>query len=171
MNQAQYEQKVLRLAAQRGVTLDITDVSESLDNALDYLAREVAQSPLYYHLQKDYTVAIASGTADLSAETDILIDTVERVQHEDGSVFSRLPAGANRSDLTLPRNEFQPFYVIERNAIFAKMGNGVDTPADGDLTVTANFVPTLATLPGVFDPDLIEAGFMISQGASAQVGA
>jgi hypothetical protein len=165
ISQAQFEARVMRLAAQRGVTLDIADVSESLPLALGRLARAVADSPSYAYLHKDFSaVAITSGTADLSAMTDILIDTIERVADNSDpvNVYSRLPNGANRMDLDDPRNEMYYHYVIEGFKLYARNGNGVDFPPNANITVTANFVPVISTVPTVLEDDLIEAGFEVA---------
>ena len=103
------------------------------------LAEKVAESPDYSYLTKDYTVAIASGTASLATETDILYEYVWRVLDASSVRWHRLPY---RSYLDSPRQSWKTYYAIESNAIFAKKGD-LTTPTNQSITVTASFIGTL----------------------------
>jgi hypothetical protein len=165
ITQAQYEARVIRLAAERGRTLDIADVSESLPMALQTVSQQIAGSLDYYLLQKIFTgVAIVSGTADLVTLTTMFRDTIERIEDNSNpvNVYSLLPPGAGKNDLDEPRNAFSYHAVIQGTKLYARGGDGSSFPPDANLSITANYAAIISEIP---DPqyvdNLIEAGYQL----------
>lgn len=168
-------EKARRLAMERGIAIDSADLYESIAYALEDVGRFVADSPEYQLQQKDYTVAIASGVASLSAVTDMLIDTIEVVKHPDidgagtDQYLCRLPNGTEQ-DLAIWYDPMNPPYIIEANAIKASLGNATwpasdDLPPNANLTVRANFTPIISTIHPRFEEKLIE--FMLIRAKQA----
>lgn len=164
LTQQQYEQKVLRLAAERGRTLDIADIAESLGMALQTVSRQIANSPDYYLLQKVFTAPIVNGVADLSAATTMFRDTIERVEDNSDPVntYSLLPPGASKSDLDEPRNLFSYHAVVERNTLYARGGDGSSVPPDATLSILANYSAIISEIPDpLYTDNLVESGFQL----------
>ncbi len=166
-----YCEKVRRLAMQRGRRLELSDIRDFLPNVLTMVSREIAMSGEYPLSQKEYTLAMVGGKIDLSAETTILLESIDTVLHPtagpDGGpdYLSRIPDG-NRSDLKQPRGEFYNHYIIENKAIYAGHGNGVDVPPDdANCVVEANPILAINEIPVQWEDRAIEIGAQTSPGA------
>lgn len=175
LSEGEYCEKVRRLAAQRGQTLQLADIQESLENALSALAEEVWRTGEYPLLEVEFTEELVAGVCDLSARTDIFIDSIETVKHPDFAgdgvpvYFSRLPNGS-RADLTHSRSQLYPPYVIEKTALYLSKGGGTwpdpgDFPPDDTLTITAQKIPLLSDVPVSLEDLLIEKGLAVASGA------
>jgi hypothetical protein len=138
-------------------------VEQVLPSALKEAALKVAESKdesVRAQLQKDFTAALTTGKADMSgllsaAEPLLLRFPFPRISH---------------STLTYPlqpvpslfRLQIQPtvtdwgFYALENAKIHTKDTNGSLTGLTGNLTITGNFVPTLANLPNPLLPLVVE---------------
>jgi hypothetical protein len=125
----------------------------SLD-ALEELTELVRKSGKAALLEKDVTPTLTSGVADLSAYTDIKIDAIKRVEHSDSSV-GELSNAKGWGYFRSAKSEMYNWYLIEKNKIYCRKGNGADSSDDGTLTVLVAFTPTLATLPVDLETDLI----------------
>lgn len=175
LNEAQYVEKVRRLALQRGQTLDGGDIRDTLDNALNDLSREVRDSGDYPLGQKEYTLSMTAGVASLTAIPDIFVGDIETVLHPniDGAgtsaYLSRIPGGT-RADLRQPRNTIYFPYVVEQNTLYASLGQGTwpsaeDLPPDSAaVKAVAPAIFTIATVPFQYQDRLIELGVMLASG-------
>jgi hypothetical protein len=124
------------------------------EDALDELAEIVMKSGKAALLEKDFTPALASGEADLSSFTDLKIDGIKRVEHSDSSI-GELSNAKSWGYFRATKSDMFNWYLIEKNKIYCRKGNGTDAVDDGTLTVLATFTPTLATLPVDLEADLI----------------
>ena len=140
LSDAQYAAKVEALAAQQGKTVERKDIFETRDNALNALSVETKNSGVYPLGQKEYTLNMVAGVASLVGFPDIFVNDIETVLHPniDGSgtaaYLSRLPGGT-RADLKQLRNTLYYPYVIEKNSLYASLGQGTwpsaeDVPPD-----------------------------------------
>lgn len=127
--------------------------SISLD-ALDELTEMVRKSGKAALLEKDFTITLTSGVGDLSSSTDLKIDGIKRIDHSD-SAIGELSNAKTWGYLRAAKSDMYNWFLLEKNKIYARRGNGVDAVDDGTLTVLAAFTPTLATLPVDLEPDLI----------------
>jgi len=175
LTEAQYVDKVRRLALERGKVLDPGDIRESLDSALSRLSQEVKDSGDYPLNQREYTLSLVSGVASLAALPDICIGDIETVLHPniDGSgtsvYLSKLPGGT-RADLRQVRNQLFYPYVIENNSLYASLGQGT-WPDAGDIPPNSAAVIavapaffTLTTYPPQYQNRLIELGVEVANG-------
>lgn len=156
---AKYCDRVRRLGMERGLELRVDDIESSLDNALQELGKQTAESSLRHLLVKDYTVTFTSGKGSLASHTDMLVDRIVRILHSDGSTTTQvalLPIGATRRDLTYERNLLFFWGCYSDDAIYLLQGDGTTVPGDGTLTVTSSFIPAITTVPeGRLTDDLI----------------
>lgn len=176
LNVGQYIDRVRRLARQNQVKLDQADIESSLTVALQLLGEDLPKRPDFNRLQIDTTVALNSGVADLSSQSNILIDTISRVEHATLGVLSLLGPSANRSDLVRP--SIAPFYryVIETNKLYPKHWDGATNLANANLTVTSNVVPSVDGSDNILihaslEDELILKGFSLARSNVAAVGA
>jgi hypothetical protein len=168
-------EKARRLALEKGIALDPSDIYESIGYALEDVGRFIADGSEYQLQQKDYSsITLTSGVASLSSITDMLIDTIEMVKHPDidGSgtdqYFYRIPNGTEQ-DLATHADTMNPVYIIESNSLKLSLGNGT-FPASDDLppntsalVVRANFIPAISTIHARFEDKFIEFLVMQSQ--------
>ena len=116
-------------------------ILSQLPDALRELAYRVAQSTDRAYLEKTYSpIALVSGSADLSTNTDMLYDYIRRVTDASSNVYGRL---RHRSDLDNPRQEFHFFYAIEGNTFYARQGDGVTVPSNQNFSFIASFIPVV----------------------------
>lgn len=173
LSEAQYVDSVQRLAMQRGKTLDRADIRQSLEVALGRLTDEVIASGDYALAQTEYTVSMVSGVASLAAIPDICVGDIETVLHPDidgsgtSTYLSKLPGGT-RADLRQQRNTIFYPYVVEKNSLYASLGQGTwpsaeDVPPDSAAVIVV--APTLFTLsnyPPQYQDRLVELGVEVS---------
>jgi hypothetical protein len=139
--------------------LDYT-IETVIPGALSRVGRAIAQSSEYKTLQKDYAATPAAGIVDLSTGTynDLLVDSIER----NGSI--QLTSGTTPV-VKAPR--FQSlFSTLQSDTVhYAIRGRKVYLKAAGEvgigtfvtaITITANFIPTIATLPSQFEDTFID---------------
>jgi hypothetical protein len=124
------------------------------EDALDELAEMVFKSAKAALLEKDFAPTLTSGVADLSSFTDMKIDGIKRVEHSDSGIGELSNAGS-WSYFRSTKSDLFNWYLIEKNKIYCRKGNGTDVVDDGTLTVLAPFTPSLATLPVDLESDLI----------------
>jgi hypothetical protein len=178
INEAQYVAKVRALALQMGKTLELSDIWETLDNALMDLSGEIKDSSDYPLGQKEYTLSLVSGVASLAAIPDIYIGEIETVLHPDidgsgtSAYLSKLNGGT-RADLAQSRNTIFYPYVIEKNSLYASLGQGTwpsaeDVPPDSVAVIAvAPFVFAIGTVPRMYEDRLIELGVQLAMGQSS----
>lgn len=131
------------------------DVVETIkEDALGELAEQTATGDKPELLQRDVTLTLAAGVADLSAHTDILINHILRVEHENAEI-GELSNARSWAYLRAPKSEIFNWYLKEKNRLYCRKGNGKENTDDGQITVLAQFTPTLATVPVDLEPDLI----------------
>ena len=127
---------------------------------LQQVGRVIANGESYALQQKDFTVAMTSGVASLSGVNDMVVDTIVTVKHPVTGYLGRVPDGTEQ-DLAVALDTMSPIYIVDGNAIKASLGKGTgwpvttNMPANGNLTVRANAIPTLPTLHSQFEDDLI----------------
>lgn len=130
-------------------------------------------------LQKEFSITMTSGVADLTAFSDatvsqLLIDHVEWVKHPTLGRMSHVEHKAdldnsNYTNFSLPR------YAIHANTICGRLDNGTSFPPNGVLTVSSYYVPALAAtapefanVPGELEDDLISIWAMRVRSMPAQ---
>ena len=158
---SKYVDRVRRLGMENSLTLDPGDIEGTLDLALQALADKVAASDAPWRLQKTYTIAITSGlTADLnSGNPDLMTGALFRVSHPDAPT-TFVP---NLSDLDRPSNQMFYKWTIAENKIQMRKGDGLTAPANGNLTVSACYVPTISTVPYILEDNLVEEGYRLAR--------
>lgn len=168
-----------RNAYRMGRILDPADLWDSLPVALQKLGPVINASSEYALQQKEFTLTLTAGVADLSAQTDLVIDSIEWVKHPSidgaGTVqrFSRIPDG-DENDLATWLDSVNPPYIVENNKLKCSLGYGSwpatdDLPPDtASLKLMGGQVPTLATLDPRFKDELVM--FLIAD-TPAQVAA
>jgi hypothetical protein len=166
IDEATVVEEARRNARRLGKILDAADIRDSLPVALQKLGPIIHASSEYALQQKEFTVTLTSGVADLSSQTDLVIDSVEWVKHPsiDGAGliqrFSRIPDG-DETDLATWLDSVNPPYIIENNKLKCSLGNGSwpdasDLPPDtASLKLMAGQVPTLANLDPRFKDELV----------------
>lgn len=176
LNVGQYIDRVRRLARQNQVKLDQADIESSLTLALQLLGEDLPRRPDFNRLQIDTSVTFTGGVADVSSQSNILIDTISRVEHPTIGTVSFLSPSANRSDLARP--SIAPFYryIIETNKLYIKHWDGSTVPANGNLTVTSNVIPSVDGSDNILihaslEDELILKGFSLARANAAAVGA
>jgi len=177
MLEAEYVFRVRELGRERGLTLDVGDIRDSLFLALQAVSGQIAQASDYILGQYQFTVPIVAGVASLASFPDLMSDHIETVRHPDidgagtQQYFSRIPNGT-RADLASAKNTMFPPFVVEANTIYCSLGNGIwpdpgDKPPDANLEVLANRIQTLLTLPSQYEDDLIGQGLSFAMGKAA----
>lgn len=148
-------------------------VEQAVPVALKEVAIKVAQSndkAVRAQLQKEFTVALTTGKAPLStllsaAEPGLLKYPLSRVEHS--SLTYPLQPVASRMRLQIePTNPDFAFYTIEAGQIHTKDTAGSLTGLTGNLTVIAQYVPTLALLPAPLLPLVVEEVVLALKGIS-----
>jgi hypothetical protein len=160
---------------QKGQTLELSDIRETLDNALSDLSQELDDSVDFPLVQKEFTLTMTSGVASLAAISDLYIGEIETVLHPniDGAgtstYLSRLPGGT-RADLRQLRNTIYFPYVIEKNTLYASLGQGTwpspeDVPPDSAAVVAMGpMLYVIGNVPVNYENRLIELGAAIAMG-------
>jgi hypothetical protein len=163
LNVTKYVDRVLRLAAQRGIDLEDANVESTLPIALLHLQRQVAESPKRAHLEKTSSaLTLTSGAVSLATLTDLPYDAIKSVTHSDGTRVTVLPPGSTLRDLLYPRNAYTYWGVVE-NGVTLYVYKGEGTAADnGTVTIEYGFIPIISTVPDQLVPDLIEAGLALA---------
>lgn len=134
-------------------------IEATIPLALEELASQVAMSAKRAYLQKEYTdIDFNSGSADLSLFTDLRIEHIMRVTHNDEKVGELTPR-MSRTLLSKPDGQsFYHGYAVENNRLYAKTPDATDDTPDGTLTILAAFTPTLATVPRQLEDNLVMVG-------------
>lgn len=177
VDEATVIEEARRNAYRMGKVLDPADIRDSIPVALQKLGTIIHASSEYALQQKEFSVTLTAGVADLSAQTDLVIDSIDWVKHPniDGVVqrFSRIPDG-DENDLAAWLDSVNPPYIVEHNKIKMSLGYGAwpasdDLPPDtASLKLMAGQVPTLATLDVRFKDELV---MMLVMDTPAQVAA
>lgn len=135
-------------------------IEVNIPAALSRVGRVVSQSPEFRLLQKEFVVTPVAGVADVGAQdsgNQILWDTVERTgtirETADTSnkrPFIRVP---RRQSLysTNPSTDAVHYFVEGTKKITLKDASGALGTYATQITVTANVIPTVATLPAQFE--------------------
>ena len=176
LNVSQYIERVRRLACQNQVKLDQADIESSLTVALQLLGEDLPKRPDFNRLQIDTAITFANGTADLSSQPAVLVDTISSVQHSSLGPLSFLGPSANRTDLSRASNAPYYRYVIEINKIHARHWDGQTAVSNGAGTITSNVVPSVDGSDNILihaslEDELILKGFSLARANAAAVGA
>lgn len=166
VDEATVIEEARRNAYRMGKVLDPADLRDSISVALQKLGPVIHASSEYALQQKEFTVPLTTGVADLSAQTDLVIDSIEWVKHPSidgaGTVqrFSRIPDG-DETDLATWLDPVNPPYIVEHNKLKMSLGYGTwpatdDLPPDtASLKLMGGQVPTLANLDPRFKDELV----------------
>lgn len=144
---SEYVERVRRYGVQHQVDLREGDIAATEKLARTALSLEIAVDTREQSLLcVDYAVPITGGSSGVLGTLfpNMLISTIESVRHPVHGKFSRLP---NVSDLDHPRNVTTYWFAIGNDILSGRHGDGVTTPDDGTLTVTANTIAIFGTAP------------------------
>jgi hypothetical protein len=138
-------------------------IEQTLPVALKEVAIKVAESndeAVKAHLQKDFTAALTAGKAPLAGllsavEPALLRFPFQRVSHSSLSYPLLQFPSLFRLQLE-PANPDFAGYTIEGGQVHTKDTTGSLTGLTGNLNITAQYVPTLASLPNTLLPLLVE---------------
>lgn len=142
-------------------------IETNINGALNRLARIVAQSAEFYLLQKEFTVTPAAGVADLttisgSDEDTILYDSLVRTGHirftsdaASKTPLVRVPRYQSLYSSSLPSDAVHYFFRSDKKIAF-RATDGTINSFVTPLTLTANVIPTVATLPVQFEDLFID---------------
>jgi hypothetical protein len=166
MTDDEYVQRVRDRGRLLGLTLAPDTIWTAMDDALAELS-EQASNGRYPHLQKDFTVAMVAGVADLSTISDvtlscILVKSIRNVrgaadpdtgiQPEWHREYSR--AGLRHEKHALGRT----WFAVTNNTIYAMLDSGVEVPADQNVTFNAHFCPVITSVVPELENELIDIG-------------
>jgi hypothetical protein len=161
LTKPKYVERVRGRGQQLGMDLDPKFIGMSMDDALDQLGDEVADAhvPL---LQKDFTVAMVGGVADLSAVTDavmsaIIVRSIRNVRGAtDTAQWQRAPSRSRLADEKTPLGRI--WFAIEDNKLYAMKDDGTTLPDDQSVTFNAHYSPTIGNVPSELINNLISIG-------------
>lgn len=138
-------------------------IEQTIPVALKEMALKVAESPdesVRAQLQKEFTAALTTGKAPLAgllsaAEPALLKYPLVRVEHA-SLTYPLMPLPSVLRLQIEPANPDYGFYAVKSGQIHTKDTAGSLTGLTGNLTITAQYVPTVALLPNPLLPVLVE---------------
>lgn len=148
-------------------------IEQTVPVALKELAVKVAESPdesVRAQLQKDFTATLTTGRAPLAgllsaAEPALLKFPIVRVEHV-SLLYPLMPVPSLLRLQIEPANPDYGFYTVKSGQVHTKDTTGSLTALTGNLTITAQYVPTVALLPNPLLPLLVEETFSALKGIS-----
>jgi hypothetical protein len=148
-------------------------IAQSLPNALRTAASKVAESSdesVRTQLQKEFTVTLTAGkgslASSLSAAEPMLVKfPFIRVEHSTLSYPLQPVPSLFRLQIE-PANPDFGSYTVQSNQIHTKNTTGSLTSLTGNLSVTSQYIPTLALLPNTLLPILVEEVVLALKGIS-----
>lgn len=160
MTDDEFVQKVRDRGKLLGLTLAPDTLWTAMDDALAELSEE-ASNGRYPLLQKDFTVAMVSGVADMSAISDatlssILVKSIRNVRGADGTEWLRdySRAGLSHEKLALGRI----WFAVTNNSLYGMLDDGLTLPDDQNVTFNAHFCPVITSVPPELENELIDIG-------------
>lgn len=141
------------------------EASLAITYATKRLAERIANDPLRFGLlTQDFSVTLTAGVGtilssvgSISAVADVLWDTIPRNRVAD-SESTKLIYVPNLADFEGKLLAGYLYYTLSNQRIIARSNVTGSYTADlltGTLTVTANFIPTISTLPTQLDNELV----------------
>ena len=138
------------------------EIEQVLPTALSMLAERVAKStePSYSQLlKKDFAVTVTNGTGSLTtpltASEPLLVEYLPQAIAVTSSGV-RLHYLPDRTQLELDRPRLFIWYTVDNSTLRTKNTDGSLTSLSTTVTITANYVPTLASVPDNLSDDLVE---------------
>jgi hypothetical protein len=139
------------------------DIEMAAENALHRFATNVAYSPRRWMrelLRKDFSVTITSGTGDLTASLTasepLMIDRSWADNFFITSGTTPLQPLPDRTQLSFTRSTMFIYYTIDGNTIRTRNTDGSLSSLSTTLTITGNYVPTLANVPDQLTDDFVD---------------
>lgn len=148
-------------------------IEQTVPVALKEVAVKVAESndeSVRVQLQKDFTLSLTAGKASVSSllnasEPALLKYPFVRVEHSSLSYPLQPVPSLLRLQIE-PTNPDFGFYAVKSGQIHTKDTAGSLSALTGNLTVTAQYIPTLALLPNPLLPLLVEEIVLALKGIS-----
>jgi hypothetical protein len=138
------------------------EVEQILPTALTMLAKQVAESKepsVCQLLKKDFTVTVTGGTGSLTtpltASEPILLEYLPQALAftSNGLQLHYLP---DRVQLNLERSNLFIWYTVDNSTLRTKNTDGNLSTLATTVTITANYVPLIASVSDLLSDDLVD---------------